>query len=199
MKYEPKNFERLLGMKAFSHRLIKDHMALYQGYVTNTNTLIERLDRLAQAGQSGTPECAELKRRFGWEFNGMKLHEDYFGNLSKNAGALDTHSALHKKLVNEFGSYSHWENDFKATGAYRGIGWAVLYYDPAVSRLFNAWINEHDTGHLFGCVPLLIMDVFEHAFMTDFGLKRAEYIDAFFQSIDWAVVNRRYEDIPERG
>jgi superoxide dismutase, Fe-Mn family len=198
MKYEPKDFAPLLGMKSFSKRLLNDHLALYQGYVTNTNTLVEHLDRLAQAGPSGAPEYAELKRRFGWEFSGMRLHEYYFGNLSKNAGPLDTHSALHKKLVNEFGSYPHWEKDFKATGAFRGIGWAVLYYDPAESRLFNAWINEHDTGQLFGCVPLLIMDVFEHAFLTDFGLKRGEYIDAFFQSVDWPEVNRRYEEIPDR-
>jgi superoxide dismutase, Fe-Mn family len=198
MKYDAKNFESLLGMKAFSNRLLKDHMALYQGYVTNTNSLIEHLDRLSQAGQAGAPEYAELKRRFGWEYNGMRLHEYYFGNLSKSARPLDSGSPLHKELVNEFGSYSHWEKDFKATGALRGIGWAVLYYDPGEAKLFNAWISEHDTGQLFGCTPLLVMDVFEHAFLTDFGLERAEYIDAFFQSIDWSKVSRRYEEIPDR-
>jgi Fe-Mn family superoxide dismutase len=73
----------------------------------------------------------------------------------------------------------------------RGIGWVVLYEDPANGRLINFWVNEHDVSHPAGCQPLLIMDVFEHAFMIDYGLKRADYIEAFFKNIDWAVVGSR--------
>lgn len=196
MKYEPKSFEHLLGTKGFSDQLLKNHFTLYQGYVNNTNKLMEQLNRLVEDGKTETPEYAELKRRFGWEFNGMRLHEFYFENMTNQVAPPDMNSTLLKdfikKVVNDFGSYSHWERDFKTTGAMRGVGWVVLYYDPVALRLFNVWINEHDVGHLFGTVPLLIMDVFEHVYMTDYGLKRGDYIEAFFQAIDWKVVVERF-------
>ena len=94
-------------------------------------------------------------------------------------------------IIEDFGSYENWEKDFKATGAMRGIGWVILYQDPANGRLLNAWINEHDGGHPAGAAPILVMDVFEHAFMLDFGLKRADYIGAFFNSIDWHAAEAR--------
>jgi Fe-Mn family superoxide dismutase len=193
MKYEPKNFDHLLGTKGLSDVLLKTHFSLYQGYVTNTNKLVERLSRLVEDGKTGMPEYGELKRRFGWEFNGMRLHEYYFGNMAKIAAPLDERSPLFKKLVNDFGGHNHWEKDFKATGALRGIGWAVLSYDSMESRLFNVWINEHDAGQLSGAVPLLIMDVFEHAYIVDYGIKRAEYIETFFRAVDWKVVAERFE------
>ncbi len=187
MTYEPKNFENLLGTKGFSDQLLKNHFTLYQGYVTNTNKLSDALSALTKEGKSQTPEYAELRRRFGWEFNGMRLHEHYFGNMIKGGKAIDSNTNLYKKIVKEFGSYENWEKDFRATGAMRGIGWVVLYLDPMSGRLFNVWINEHDVGHLCGSTPLIVMDVFEHAYMTDYGLKRADYIEAFFKAIDWTI------------
>jgi Fe-Mn family superoxide dismutase len=188
--YEAKDYSSLLGMPGFSDTLLKNHFTLYQGYVTNTNKLLELLSELAKAGKGSSPEFAELKRRFGWEFNGMRLHEYYFENLG-GSGQLNPSSPLAQKLVKEFGSVQNWEADFKAVGAMRGIGWVILYQDDLTGRLFNAWINEHDVGHLSGCRPLLIMDVFEHAFMIDYGLKRADYIQAFFKNIKWEAVEKR--------
>ncbi len=187
MPYEAKNFENLLGTKGFSDQLLKNHFTLYQGYVTNSNNLSDTLNSLAKEGKSGTPEYAELKRRFGWEFNGMRLHEYYFGDMVKGGKAIDKNTHLYKKLVEDFGSYEDWEKDFRAAGAMRGIGWVMLYYDGMEGRLFNTWINEHDVGHLCGASPLLVMDVFEHAYMTDYGIKRADYIEAFFKAIDWTI------------
>ncbi len=187
MSYEAKNFENLLGTKGFSDQLLKNHFTLYQGYVTNTNKVSDTLNALAKEGKSGTPEYAELKRRFGWEFNGMRLHEYYFGNMIKGGKAIDKSTHLYKKLVEDFGSYEDWEKDFRATGSMRGIGWVMLYYDGMEGRLFNTWINEHDVGHLCGASPLLVMDVFEHAYMTDYGIKKADYIEAFFKAIDWTI------------
>ena len=94
-------------------------------------------------------------------------------------------------IASEFGSLEAWEKDFRAAGAMRGIGWVVLYLDPAAGRMFNFWVNEHDTGHPAGGLPLLVMDVFEHAYMTDYGLKKADYIEAFFKNIDWRAVESR--------
>lgn len=192
MAYEAKNFEYLLGTKGFSDQLLKNHFTLYQGYVANTNKVADLLMTLHKDGKAGTPEYAELKRRFGWEFNGMRLHEYYFKNMINGGKELDKNSPFFKKISEDFGSYENWENDFKAAGAMRGIGWTMLYYDPIAGRLHNCWINEHDVGHLSGAIPLLVMDVFEHAFMVDYGLKRADYINAFFNAIDWSVVANRF-------
>jgi len=194
MVYEPLNFDRLLGTGGFSDQLLKNHFTLYQGYVTNTNKLVENLGTFLKEGKTGTPEHAELRRRFGWEFNGMRLHEYYFGNMTKGGRELDRDSKFYKKVTEDFGSYENWEKDFRAVGTMRGIGWAMLYYDPVAGRLFNFWINEHDVGHPSGANPILIMDVFEHAFMIDYGLKRADYIEAFFKAIDWTVVVNRFNE-----
>ena len=191
MPYEQKNFDALLGTNGLSDTLLKNHFTLYQGYVTNTNKVSDTLSAYAKEGKTATPEFAELKRRFGWEWNGMRLHELYFGNMAKGGKAIEKNSNLSKKIAADFGSYENWEKDFRATGAMRGIGWVVLYHDAAAGRLFNTWINEHDVGHLSGATPLLIMDVFEHAYMVDYGLKKADYIEAFFKAIDWTAVGAR--------
>ncbi len=192
MTYEPKNFENLPGTEGFSDQLLKNHFTLYQGYVTNTNKLADTLTKFLKDGKTATPEYAELKRRFGWEFNGMRLHEYYFGNIALGGKEPDRDSDLFKKIVENFETYENWEKDFKANGMMRGIGWVVLCYDSTANRLFNVWINEHDAGHLSGAKPLLVMDVFEHAYIVDYGLKRADYIKAFFRAIDWTVVANRF-------
>src|SRR3990167_2507082 len=158
MIYEAKNFEKLLGTKGFSDQLLNNHFALYQGYVANLNKLSETLRNMVKEGKIITAEYAELKRRFGWEWNGMRLHEYYFGNIVKDGKEIDKKTNLYKKIVQDFGSYEGWEKDFKATGVMRGIGWVILYYD-----------------------------VFEHAYMIDYGLKRADYVDTFFKAIDWSI------------
>ena len=190
MVYTAKDYSKLIGMEGFSETLLKNHFTLYQGYVTNTNKLLDILGQMLKDGKTGTPEYAELKRRLGWEFNGMRLHEYYFENLGGKISP-DKSKRLIKELAENFGSYEAWEKDFKGTGAMRGIGWVVLYQDPMAKKLINFWINEHDVSHPAGCNPLLIMDVFEHAFMLDYGLKRADYIEAFFKNIDWSQVEAR--------
>ena len=190
MTYNAKDYNRLIGMEGFSDTLLKNHFTLYQGYVTNTNKLSDTLNGLLKDGKAGTPEYAEMKRRFGWEFNGMRLHEYYFENLGGKGGINKT-GKLYQKLVDSFGSYEAWEKDFKATGAMRGIGWTILYQDILSGNSINFWINEHDVGHPAGGVPILIMDVFEHAFMIDYGLKRADYIESFFKNIRWEETEKR--------
>ena len=193
MKYQAMNFEGLLGTEGLSNQLLNNHFTLYNGYVTNTNKLLDEFAEMEKQGKTGTPEYAEMKRRFGWEFDGMRLHELYFGNIIKDGAAPDKGSALAAKINEDFGSLENWEKMFKAVGTMRGIGWVILYYDQVGKQLLNTWINEHDTGHLAGATPILIMDVFEHAFITDYGLKRADYIEAFFKAIDWKAIQKRFE------
>jgi len=190
MDYPAKDFSKLIGTPGFSNNLLENHFTLYQGYVANTQKLAEVLNRATKEGKASTPEFAELKRRFGWEWNGMSLHELYFENLG---GDGNSSSALSASAIikSAFGSFDQWQDDFKSTAMMRGIGWVVLYYDRETKNAFNCWINEHDVGHLTGAISLLVMDVFEHAYITDYGLKKADYIDAFITAIDWPVVESR--------
>lgn len=190
MTYTAKDYTKLIGMNGFSEQLLKDHFTLYQGYVTNTNKELDILNTMLKEGKLGTTEFAEVKRRLGWEFNGMRLHELYFDNLGGKS-PLDKGGRLAKKLAESFGSVENWEKEFRATATMRGIGWTVLYQDNTNGNLINFWINEHDTGHPAGCTPILVLDVFEHAFIRDYGLKRADYIEAFFKNINWSVVESR--------
>jgi len=127
----------------------------------------------------------------GWEFDGMLLHEYYFETFGKSTLPNEEHPLM-KKIKADYGSYDNWKADFVATGLMRGIGWAIAYIEPKEGRLVNVWINEHDLGHLAGGTPLLVMDVFEHAYITQYGLDRAKYIDIFFENINWDVVSKRF-------
>ena len=188
MTYKAKDYSQLIGMEDFSETLLKNHFTLYQGYVSNTNKIYDLLSNKAK--DATDPEYTELKRRFGFEFDGMRLHEYYFENLGGEA-PLDRSGKIAQKLADAYGSYEAWEEDFKATGKLRGVGWTILYQDNVTGWFFNQWINEHEIGHLAGCQPILVMDVFEHAFMTDYGLKRADYIESFFNNINWEAVENR--------
>lgn len=194
MTFEPKSFESIIGAAGFSEQLLRNHFALYQGYVANANKVLDALAAMLREGKFGA-EFSELRRRLGWEFNGMRLHELYFGNIAKGGSVFDRNSNLARKIVEQFGAFENWERDFKSVGMIRGIGWAVLCYDAVSGKLFNIWVNEHDAGHLSGAVPLLVMDVFEHAYMTDYGIKKADYIEAFFKVIDWNAVMKRFGDV----
>lgn len=193
MKYEAKDYTRLLGTQGFSDTLLNNHFTLYKGYVDNTNKLMEELKQLESSGKMQTPHYSELHRRFGWEFNGMRLHEYYFDNMTKTKSEPSKSFELYKKMELEFGGFENWKKEFSAVGAMRGIGWAILYLDSMTGNLFNVWVNEHDAGHLSGGTPLLVLDVFEHAFILDYGLKRADYIQAFFNAVNWEEVNNRYD------
>jgi Fe-Mn family superoxide dismutase len=190
MSYQVQDFSDLLGMQGFSDTLLKNHFTLYNGYVKNTNIIMESLTRSLAAGQADSIEYAGLKRRLGWETDGMRLHELYFENLGGQS-ALSIGSPLVEKLEKDFGSYEAWEEDFKATASIRGVGWAILYQDNTNGTLNNFWIDEHHVSHPVDRSPLLVLDAWEHSYMLDYGLKRAEYIENFFKNIDWTVVVKR--------
>jgi Fe-Mn family superoxide dismutase len=177
---------------------VKEHLELYQGYVKQVNTLSEKLmEHLAKGKPSGTdPYFAELTRHLGFEYNGMILHEYYFSNL-KRAGepSPGKSSGLAQALNQCFGSLETWKADFQAIGGMRGIGWAILFQDPATGLLSNQWITLHQDGIPAGFKPLLVMDVWEHAFMRDYkATEKAKYIEAFFRNVDWQCVERRLSE-----
>lgn len=187
--YEAQDFSHLLGTEGFSDELLNAHFKLYEGYVKNTSALVELIEK----AEAGSQEYIGLSQRFGWEFNGMRLHEYYFGNMTKEESALAADSALAAMMTKSFGSVEAGMEDYVAKGKIRGIGWVVMYYDATADRLYNVWINEHDLGHLAGAAPVLVMDVFEHAYIADYGTDRGSYIDAFLGAINWEAANERME------
>jgi superoxide dismutase, Fe-Mn family len=190
MGYKIRDFSKLTGnLQGISDQTLKNHFTLYEGYINNTNKLIDLLMKSNKDGMN--PEYAELKRRFGFEFDGMRLHELYFENLGGKA-PLEKNGKLYNKVAGCFGSYDNWEADFRATGGIRGVGWAVMYLDNFTGNCFNQWIGEHENNHPAGCRPLLVMDCWEHAYITDYGTKRAPYLDAFMKNVNWQAVEARF-------
>ncbi len=183
--YEVKDFSSLLGTPGFSDVLLNNHFTLYKGYVDNANKLIGELDKI----EKGSIEYYELKRRLGWEVNGIKLHELYFQNLSKEKKEVgEKTKAL---LMEAYGTMEEWEASLKRNGTIRGIGWVLLVRDNDTGKLFHTWIGEHNIGLLVNATILLVMDMWEHAYMVEYGLKKADYVSAFMEAINWDVVEER--------
>jgi superoxide dismutase, Fe-Mn family len=196
-RYRAKQFD-LKGLSGISDRTLEMHFKLYEGYVKETNTLQERIATFLEDGhvdQEEMPAYSELKRRLGFEYNGMVLHEYYFGNLKQHgAGDPARGSEFRRAAEESFGRYELWKTDFVGVGKMRGVGWAICYQDPASGRLTNHWITLHEIGNVAGFVPILVMDVWEHAFLLDYRpAERPKYIDAFFTNVDWHAVDARLQ------
>ena len=196
-KYEPRSYD-LHGLHGISDRTLAMHFKLYEGYVKETNNLTARIRQLVEDGkvdQEEMPVYSELKRRYGFEYNGMVLHEYYFDNLMTNGSAdPGAHSPFRQAAESSFGTYEAWKGDFIGVGKMRGVGWAVCYLNPYNGRLTNHWITLHETGNVAGFAPVLVMDVWEHAFILDYKpSERVSYIEAFFSNIDWKSVEHRLE------
>ncbi|MEO8649394.1 MAG: Fe-Mn family superoxide dismutase [Acidobacteriota bacterium] len=193
--YKARTFD-LSGLTGISDETLAMHFKLYEGYVANTNTLNEKIAELISGGELDTTKTAaysEMKRRYGFEYNGMVLHEYYFGNMMRQGtGDPGKDSAFVRAAEEGFGSYDVWKADFNATGKMRGVGWAATYQDPNTGAISNHWIDLHETGNVAGFTPILIMDVWEHAFIKDYApAERPKYIEAFFANINWDEVNSR--------
>jgi superoxide dismutase, Fe-Mn family len=192
--YKQHDFQ-ISGLKGISDQQIEVHLGLYAGYVKNTNSLNERLQDLVQQGKVGTPDWAEVTRRMGFEYNGMILHEYYFSQLKAGGSEMKADSPLGQAIAKSFGSVDACMNDFKGVGSMRGVGWAIMFQDPMTGWLSNHWVTLHQEGNPAGFKPILIMDVWEHAFMIDYKpAERSKYIDAFFQNLDWSIVEKRLSE-----
>ena len=193
--YQAKQFN-LSGLNGISDRTLEMHFKLYEGYVKETNNLTEKISEFLKDGkvdQEEVPAYSELTRRLGFEYNGMVLHEYYFANMMRaGLGDPEKNSAFSRAAEASFGSYDIWKADFVGIGKMRGVGWAICYENPANGRLSNHWITLHETGNVAGFNPVLVMDVWEHAFLLDYKpAERSKYIEAFFSNIAWNVCDER--------
>jgi len=195
MSYKPSQFN-LSGLTGISDKTLQVHFKLYEGYVKCVNELNEKIAEMLKDGsvdQDEFPAYSELTRRLGFEYNGMVLHEYYFQNLERQgSGAPASNSHFVKASEMRFGSYDLWKTDFIGVGKMRGVGWAICYQDPNSGVLSNHWITLHEIGNVAGFIPVLVMDVWEHAFILDYApADRPKYIDAFFSNINWEAVQAR--------
>jgi len=193
-RYEAKQFPRLKGLSGISDTLLQDHFKLYEGYVKNTNELNTQLEGMLKDGKAKAtnPAFAELTRRLGFEYGGMVLHEHYFGNLAPEPDPLNRSGPLAQALNQAFGSFEAWLDDFKAIAGMRGVGWAIAYQNPETRQISNHWITLHEDGHPPGFRPIVVMDVWEHAFVPDYKVtERARYVDAVFKNLDWRACEAR--------
>ncbi len=196
--YKAKSFN-LSGLSGISDKTLEMHFKLYEGYVTNTNTLTERLAAMIAKGRVEPEQMAaysELTRRMGFEYNGMVLHEYYFGNLKKGGGGDAPRGEFRSAVERSFPSYEIWKADFVTVAKMRGVGWSIAYLDPSNGVVSNHWIEMHQDGNVAGFVPLIVMDVWEHAFLLDYKPSdRPKYIEAFMANLDWDCVARRMEAV----
>ncbi|HEY6120661.1 MAG TPA: Fe-Mn family superoxide dismutase [Pyrinomonadaceae bacterium] len=195
--YKAKEFN-LSGLNGISDQTLEMHLKLYEGYVKETNKLNERIMQFLADGyvdQEELPAYSELTRRMGFEYNGMVLHEYYFNNLiAGGAGDPSVGSPFARATEASFGSYYVWKADFLGVGKMRGVGWAICYQDPSDRRLSNHWITLHEVGNVSGFIPILVMDLWEHAYLLDYKpSERQKYIEAFFSNIDWDTVQGRLQ------
>src|SRR5262249_48560977 len=169
--YKAKQFN-LSGLNGISDKTLEIHFKLYEGYVNETNKLTQKIAEIIGGGSVDPDKMAaysELTRRLGFEYNGMVLHEYYFGNMKAGgSGDPDSNSAFYKAAAASCGSYEVWKADFTTIGKMRGVGWAICYQNPANGLLSNHWITLHEDGNIAGFRPILVMDVWEHAFLLDY-------------------------------
>ncbi|HVX91507.1 MAG TPA: Fe-Mn family superoxide dismutase [Candidatus Paceibacterota bacterium] len=193
MKYDVRKFN-LPELKGLSKKQIDVHLSLYEGYVKHVNLIMEKIAAMKESDAEGNAYVmAELRRRLGFEFDGMRMHEYYFEQFEGgNQGNPD--SALAKAAAERYGSGEQFLAHIKEVAGTRGIGWVVVYYDAVGKMLHTAWVNDHEIGQLGGCPVILALDLWEHAYMVDYlPAEKKNYIDAFFDNLNWNVCEARFD------
>jgi superoxide dismutase, Fe-Mn family len=190
--YQTQTFN-ISELKGISKHEIEEHLKLYAGYVKFANTILEKIQEYKQDNEKNAYALVELQRRFSFEFNGMRNHEYYFKSLEGGGQKLSAESELGKAIKSEFGGFDSWLTTFIAISLTRGIGWAMMYYDPNTKKLTHAWVDEHHVGHLGGLSIVLALDMWEHAFLFDYSpADKKKYITAFFENLNWSVIEKNY-------
>lgn len=189
--FEAKKFD-ISKLKGISAKNIEEHLKLYEGYVKHANLILEEIS--SRDSEKDAYAISEMQRRFAFEFDGMRNHEIYFSSLEGGSKEI-SEGDLKNKISKEWGSFENWLSRFKTIAKTRGIGWAILYFDPNSNRLLNSWIDEQHLGHLNGCVPILALDMWEHSFVSDyFPSGKGTYIEDFFENLNWQVIESNFNN-----
>lgn len=180
-------------LKGISKRTVEEHLKLYAGYVKFSNLILEKIKELSSDTEKNAYTIGELQRRFSFEFNGMRNHEYYFKSLEGGPSQLSDDSQLKKAIVDQCGSYEAWMTSFITLALTRGVGWAMLYFDPMTKKLIGSWVDEQHLGQLNGLPLVLGLDMWEHSFIIDYSpADKKKYITAFFENLNWSVIEKNY-------
>lgn len=183
-------------LSGISMKSVEEHLKLYKGYVTNSNLIINKINEYEKDAEANAFVLGELRRRFGFEFNGMRNHEYYFASLEGGAKEINKESELYKKIEKDFSSFENFLTQFKSLALTRGVGWAMLYYDKVSDKLLTTWVDEHHLGQLNGLSPVLCLDMWEHAFVLDYlPSGKKQYIEDFFKNLNWEVVEENFRKV----
>lgn len=194
-KFTEKKFN-IPTLKGISAKNIEEHLKLYAGYVKNANLVIEKIAELSEKdAEKYSYEISELQRRFSFEFNGIVNHQYYFEQFENGAQPVSKDSPLYKTIEKTFGSFDLWLARFKALSATRGVGWAMLYFDPETKQLLNAWVDEQHLGQLNGCRTILALDMWEHSYVADYAPSgKKQYIEDFFANLNWGAPEKNFSE-----
>lgn len=196
-KISPKTFSsKIFQMKGISKKTVEEHLKLYQGYVNKYNEIQEKLasvidDDYSKANQVYSTIRA-LKTELSFAWGGVVNHEIYFGHLGGMGGAPK--GSLLKQIEKDFGSFENYKKDLKATGI-AARGWVWTAWNEKEKRLFNYLGDAQNTFPVWYAKPILALDTYEHAYFIDYGVNRASYIDAFFENLDWEVIEKNFDKI----
>lgn len=194
MTYPTKTFN-LRALEGISEKQIQVHLALYAGYVKQVNAIMEKIQSLKEVDAEGNAYViSELRRRFGFEFDGMRMHEYYFEQFEGEAIEMNSGSSLASAATEKYGQQGLVAHIKEVAGT-RGVGWVVVYADPIAKTLHTVFVNDHEVGQLAGLPIILALDLWEHAYMVDYvPAEKKNYIDAFFSNLNWSVIEKRFEE-----
>ena|SRR3989338_1846513 len=193
--YTAKTFQ-IPALEGISAKSVEEHLGLYEGYVKNFNVISAKLVEYAADAEKNAHALSELIRRRSFEFGGMRLHEYYFEQLSGSQTALNAKGPLASALAKDFGSTETAIMQIKQVGMMRGPGWSILYFDPVAKTSQIGFTGEQHQGHFVSLPIILALDVWEHAFILDYGAAgKGKYIDAFFKNLNWGVMEKRFSAV----
>jgi Fe-Mn family superoxide dismutase len=191
MAHTAKDFTGLLGkLPGLSDAQLSAHFKLYEGYVKKINEIEEKLLTVDKSlANYSFGEYSELKRREAVAFNGTYLHEMYFENM--NGTPSEASAALKAAIEGSFGTMADWEKDMRAAAG-STPGWVLLTFNKMDKKLHHYIMFEHHMNYPVHQVPLMALDCWEHAFMIDYGIDKASYLNTFVKAIDWNVLSERF-------
>jgi len=195
MQYKEKTFD-IPTLKGISSKQLEVHLGLYSGYVKHVNSIRKKIHELETDKEKNGYLIAELRRRFSFEFDGMRMHEYYFEQWEKGSTPSTTGGALEQAVSEKYGDWNGFLDHFKTIGGgTRGSGWTVLYWDPRGKTPHTSWVGDHELGQLAGLPIILAMDMWEHAYMVDYTpAEKKQYIEAFFDNLNWSVMEERFKN-----
>lgn len=190
MHYEPKKFN-IPELEGISQETIDLHLGLYVGYVKHVNLINDKIKAFGHDMENNAYAIAEMQRRLGFEFGGMRNHEYYFAQFEGGVESLKD-GKLKEMMEVQWSSVENWYKEFTNIAMTRGVGWAMLYIDRETNQLVHTWVDEQHLGQLADLDIILALDMWEHSYMRDYlPSSKKDYVTTFFNNLNWEVIEKR--------